>query len=81
MRQLKPSLQNLLNTKKVTGWILTEDTQLLNNFYKKGQILEASYTTNSDSDWRLMLIEGDEEATEGINLIRNYDFKEGVHWG
>jgi hypothetical protein len=29
-----------------------------------------------------MLIEGDEEATEGINLIRNYDFREGsAHWG
>lgn len=29
-----------------------------------------------------MLIEGDEEATEGINLIRNYTFKEGnKHWG
>jgi len=68
--------------KKGDRWILTEDTQLLNNFYKKGQILEATYTTNSDSDWRLMLIEGDEESTEGINLIRNYTFKEGAkHWG
>jgi len=63
-------------------WILTEDIQLLNNFYLKGQVLEAAYATNSDSDWRLMLIEGDEEATEGINLIRNYTFKEGAkHWG
>lgn len=63
-------------------WILTEDTQLLNNFYLKGQVLEAAYATNSDSDWRLMLIEGGEEATEGINLIRNYNFKEGAkHWG
>ena len=61
-------------------WILTEDTQLLDNFYLKGQILEAIYNTGEDSDWRLMLIEGDEEATEGINLIRNYDFREGsVH--
>lgn len=63
-------------------WILTEDTQLLDNFYLKGQILEAVYNTGKDSDWRLMLIEGDEEATEGINLIRNYDFREGFeHWG
>lgn len=63
-------------------WILTEDTQLLDNFYLKGQILEAVYNTGEDSDWRLMLIEGDEEATEGINLIRNYDFREGfAHWG
>lgn len=68
--------------KKGDRWILTEDIQLLNNYYLKGQILEATYATNSDSDWRLMLIEGDEEATEGINLIRNYDFREGlVHWG
>ena len=68
--------------KKGDRWILTEDIQLLNNYYLKGQILEASYATNSDSDWRLMLIEGDEEATEGINLIRNYTFKEGAkHWG
>ena len=68
--------------KKGDRWILTEDIQLLNNYYLKGQILEASYATSSDSDWRLMLIEGDEEATEGINLIRNYTFKEGAkHWG
>ena len=68
--------------KKGDRWILTEDIQLLNNYYLKGQILEAAYATNSDSDWRLMLIEGDEEATEGINLIRNYTFKEGAkHWG
>ena len=59
--------------KKGDRWILTEDTRLLDNFYKKGQALEAVYATGSDSDWRLLIFA---EETDGVNLIRNYNFKE-----
>lgn len=59
--------------KKGDRWILTEDVRLLDNFYKKGQALEAVYATGSDSDWRLLIFA---EETDGVNLIRNYNFKE-----
>lgn len=36
--------------KKGDRWILTKDIQLLDNFYKKGQVLEVVYETNNDSD-------------------------------
>lgn len=59
--------------KKGDRWVLTEDTRLLDNFYKKGQALEAVYATGNDSDWRLLIFASE---TDGVNLIRNYNFKE-----
>ena len=61
--------------KKGDRWILISDTRLLNNFYKKGQALEAVYATGNDSDWRLLIFA---DETDGVNLIRNYSFKERI---
>ena len=61
--------------KKGDRWILISDTRLLDNFYKKGQALEAVYATGSDSDWRLLIFA---DETDGVNLIRNYKFKEQI---
>ena len=61
------------NYKKGDRWVLVEDTQLLDNFYKKGQALEAVYATGNDSDWRLLVFA---DETDGINLVRNYTYKE-----
>ncbi|HZK00005.1 MAG TPA: hypothetical protein VFC79_08360, partial [Tissierellaceae bacterium] len=61
------------NYKKGDRWVLIQDTQLLNNYYKKGQALEAVYATGNDSDWRLLVFA---DETDGINLVRNYTYKE-----
>ena len=68
--------------KKFDVWILSADTVLNNVSYKKGQILHAVYETKTDFDWRLMQLEDETKTTDGINLVRNYDFRYGLSlWG
>lgn len=71
-----------LKYKKKDQWILAEDIVLDGISYKKGQALYAVYETGSDSDWRRVIFDEEVKTTDGVNLVRNYDFRYGLSlWG
>lgn len=64
--------------KKGDRWVLLQDVIIEGVEYKKGQVLEAVYETGTDIDWRLVMLEDEAKTTDGINLLRNYDFRYGL---
>lgn len=68
--------------KKGDVWILEADIMLEGMQYFKGEILHAVYETGTDIDWRRVHLGDETKTTDGINLVRNYDFRYGLtHWG